>query len=183
MAAPISTTYTPEQRAEGIAFVLDQVTAGASVAQAIAAGRKAGKCVPSKAVFWVWHRESEELQDRLARARLAGVEAQIEDAIDILDGTDLERDEDGKLRNPDDAYLMDTQRAKARAHARFQRAMMIAPRKYGPKIDVTSDGQKLHDPQAGTAAAVIDVLSSVAKRVGDSGALPSPSSTLDDLLS
>ena len=185
MAAPISTTYSDAQRAEGIQFVLDQVAAGASVAMAIRRGRAAGLCVPSKAVFWSWHRDSPELQDRLARARQNGVEAGLDEALDIVDGNDLERDDDGALANPEHAYLMDTNRAKARAHIRLKRAEMIAPRKYGPKLDVTTDGVALGgNAPADDAEKIITILDSVSKRLGESApAVVEPSETLRHLLS
>lgn len=164
---------------------MDRVAAGNGVAKSIRTLGKEGQPVPAVSVFWCWLRDSVELQETLARARDIGVEANIDIAIDILDGVDLERDENGQLKNPDEAYLMDVKRARARAQVRLDYAKMMKPVKYGAKLDVTSGGGKLHDPKTDAAGAVIDILAAVATRIEgtDRDADEALPTTLQDLLS
>jgi len=88
--------------------------------------------MPSPSTFWRWHMEDEEIRDNLARARENGVERHIGELIRIAD----EVEEDPASR-------------RVRIDARVKAAQMIAPRKYGPKLDVTSGGERIEaDPVA-----------------------------------
>lgn len=112
----------------------------------VAAGQSLDKVLredsnlPSATTFWRWHMEDEDIRDNLARARENGVEALMDESISIADdkSDDYEEDENGKEKyNPESVA-----RAKLRVETRFKYAQMIAPRKYGPKLDVTSGGEK-----------------------------------------
>ena len=103
--------------------------------------------IPASGVFWTWHLHDENLQSDLARARLNGVEAHMEDIVDIADTAngdayiDTRADGTSVARIDGEAIA----RSKLKIDARIKRAQMIAPRKYGPKIDMTSDGKQLGD--------------------------------------
>lgn len=162
MAPPVK--YTPEVRAAIVRHILQEVSSGRSVANVLK--RDAG--MPASSLFWGWHLDDPQMQSDLAQARVNGVEALLDEIPDIADGTDLERDEDGTLKNPQDAYLLDTQRAKLRVNAREKRAQMIAPRKYGPSLDLTSAGQQLGVPAVprDDAAEIAELLKTIEQQHG-----------------
>ena len=109
--------------------------------------------MPSPAQWARWLAEdtpdAEVLREKVARAREAGVEAHLEDMIAIADDAtgdaEVAYDAQGK------AYVkMDgdnVQRAKTRIYAREKMAQMLTPRRFGQKLDVTSDGKALPAPQ------------------------------------
>lgn len=136
--------------------------------------------MPSSGTFWTWHFADEELQSDLAAARRLGVEALLDEARVIADGDDV--DIAGAAPGREFAAAMtkaDVKRAKLRVDTRIKMAQMLAPRKYGPKLDVTTDGDKLPgDAPADTATRVVTILDAVAKRVG-SKALPDSPMSLD----
>lgn len=96
--------------------------------------------LPSASTFWRWHMEDPDIRDNLARARLNGVEALMDESISIADdsGSDYTGTDDEPVYNPESV-----QRSKLRVETRFKYAQMIAPRKYGVKVDVTTDGEKI----------------------------------------
>jgi hypothetical protein len=82
-----------------------------------------------------------DLRDNLARARENGVEANLEEARDIADDSaaDFRIDpEKGLVFNAEHV-----QRSKLRVETRIKYAQMIAPRKYGAKLDLTSGGDPI----------------------------------------
>jgi hypothetical protein len=141
MAAPITTTYTEEQREAIIAHVLAEVSGGRAVSRIL----REDDGMPASSQFWRWHFESEDLQEKVARARLNGVEAIMDETLDIADdGTN-----DWIEKKRDDGSTYDAlnaehvQRSKLRVDTRHKYAQMIAPRKYGAKLDLTSGGEKI----------------------------------------
>lgn len=159
MGRPV--TWTPDERQRAINHVLVAVACGRSAASAL---RDDG--MPAASLFWAWHFADEALQDQLARARLSGVEVHMEQINDIADGVDIERDKDGMVTDPAQLVLLETNRAKLRIDTRIKRAQMIAPRKYGPKLDVTSDGAALPGKTDNDVASkVTTILASVRERV------------------
>lgn len=118
-------SYDPEQREAMIVHILAEVSAGRSVASILAEDDG----MPASTTFWRWHMDDENLRDNLARARQNGVEHRIDECVAIAD-TANDRDSAAA--------------AKVRVDTRLKLAQMIAPRKYGPKLDVTSGGEKLN---------------------------------------
>jgi hypothetical protein len=99
----------------------------------VAAGRALDKVLedagmPASATFWRWHMEDEQIRENLAQARANAVELHLGEIVGIAD--DKESDPDARSR-------------KVRIYARERFAQMIAPRKYGPKLDLTSLGEKI----------------------------------------
>jgi hypothetical protein len=113
----------------------------------VAAGRSLDRVLrddadmPDPATFWRWHLQDETIRDNLARARENGVERLMGECVDIADETwnDTITDIAGNDK-PNTEWIS---RSKLRIETRMKYAQMIAPRKYGPKLDVTSAGDKL----------------------------------------
>lgn len=145
MAATITNTYTEDERNSAIFEVLIRVSGGASVARALREARDEGKIVPSDRVFWTWHFRDEQLQHDLARARQNGVEVHLDECKEIADNANadayIEYRQDGTPVAKVDGEAIS--RSRLRFDARIKLAQMIAPRKYGPKLDMTTDGQAL----------------------------------------
>lgn len=138
--------YTHEEREAILEHVLTEVSTGRSVNRIL----KDDPFMPAPSQFWRWHFESPVWQEKLGRARENGVETHIDEVIDIVDSaTDdvyIEFDKDGDpVAKLDGSAIA---RARLRAEYRLKRAQMIAPRKYGAKVDVTSGGEALKPAEA-----------------------------------
>lgn len=116
--------YSPEQRDEMLARIYEIVAGGVPLDRAL----REHDGMPSPTTFWRWHMEDEKVRDNLARARENGVEAHLDECLDIAD-TAIDRDSAAA--------------AKVRVDTRVKLAQMMAPRKYKPGIDVTSGGDKI----------------------------------------
>ncbi len=101
--------------------------------------------LPSASTFWRWHMDDENIRDNLARARLNGVEALMDESIAIantpLEGIETEEDADGNITKIKRSDMLGHR--KLQIETRFKYAQMIAPRKYGVKVDVTTGGEKI----------------------------------------
>lgn len=139
MARPISTSYSDEQREAIISHVLAELSGGRSIARIL----REDDGMPAQSQFWRWHFESVELQEKVARARENGVECLMDEALDIADtpqiGEVITEDDDKRTVRTEDMLG----HRKLRIEVRHKYAQMIAPRKYGPKLDLTSGGDKL----------------------------------------
>lgn len=79
--------------------------------------------MPDYTTVMRWQREDEEICNNLARARADGVEAHLEQIIEISeDKTD------------------DPASRRVRIDARIKLAQMMGPRKYHPKLDIKHEG-------------------------------------------
>lgn len=146
MARPKSTTYTDEERAEIVAHVLVQVATGRFVSRVLREDQTTatGVKLPAASTFWLWvfQDDSEEkISDKLARARQFGIEALLDETVDIADETafDTIRDDNGNER-PNSEWIS---RSKLRIETRVKLAQMMKPKTYGAKVDVTSGGEKI----------------------------------------
>lgn len=104
--------------------------------------------MPAMSTFFKWLREHDEFSKQYARACEERTEAMAEDILDIADdGTN-----DTKLitgKNGDEYYVTDNdviQRSKLRVDTRKWLMAKMKPKKYGDKIDMTSDGKALPTP-------------------------------------
>lgn len=97
--------------------------------------------MPSQVTVYKWLLNNEDFAKKYARAREAQADVLAEQIIDIADdgSNDFTRDENGK-KILDQEHV---QRSKLRIDARKFIAAKLKPKKYGDKIDVTSDGEKL----------------------------------------
>lgn len=158
MARPKSTSYSDEERAEIVAHVLVQVATGRFVSRVLREDRTTltGVKLPAHSTFWLWvfqddtATDGDKLSDKLARAREFGIEALLDETVDIADETafDTVKDENGGER-PNNEWIS---RSRLRIETRFKLAAMMKPKKYGSKLDVTSGGERLTDLAAAVAA-------------------------------
>lgn len=114
--------YSESQRAAILQRIYDEVAQGKSVGRLLKGTKRKDLC--SLAQFWIWHWQDDEVQVQLARAREAGVEVRMDEIVHIADD---------KTLDPADRRI--------RIYAREKAAAMLKPRKYGAKLDVTSDGE------------------------------------------
>lgn len=149
--------YTDEEKARIITHVLAEVASGRSVASILEEDE--GLC--SNTCFWRWHFEDEELRGNLALARDNGVEARLEEALRIADTPMLGTIETDKMVSGGEGGpvpFTEIKREDMLAHrklqveTRFKLAQMLKPKTYGAKLDVTSGGKQLMDPNVLAAA-------------------------------
>ena len=141
--APVG--YSPEARAEILSHVFMELAAGRAVQKVL----KEDEGMPSVQTFWSWIASDEEALEGLAHARSLAVERYLTEVIDIVDNTTddvrVEYDQNGNPYAQIDGYTV--RRATLMAEYRLKVAAMLLPRKYGPKVDVTSGGEALKPTQ------------------------------------
>jgi hypothetical protein len=137
--------WSDEEKAEVIAHVLVNVAAGRFVSRILREDRTtaSGVSVPSATTFWLWvfQDDTNELSDKLARAREFGVEVLLDEATDIADEAvyDTVKDDNGNER----ANSEWISRSRLRVETRIKLAQLLKPRKYGAKVDLTSGGKPI----------------------------------------
>lgn len=148
VATPRKATPKKLTREQIIEHVLGEVAGGRPLATILAED----KGMPGKSTFWRWHMADESLRDNLARAREHGADALVDEAIHIAN-TPQEGEtvtEDAIVIKGQKIPVVKTVRGDMLGHRRLQvdtrikAAQMIAPRKYGPKLDLTSNGQTIY---------------------------------------
>jgi hypothetical protein len=137
--------WTEETKAKALAHIFGEVASGRSLDHVLSVDEG----MPGATTFWRWHMEDEEIRDNLARSRENGVERHVGEMIRIADDTDAD---------PDPASR------RVRIYAREKAAQMIAPRKYGPKIDVTSGGEKVQVDEVTAATRLAAIFAAIEKR-------------------
>lgn len=105
-----------------------------SICEQLADGRSLKKIceddkMPSKATFYNWINNNPDLLDKYARAKSDGSDTLAEDIQDIADGVLT-----GKY---------EPQAARVAIDGKKWVASKLKPKKYGDKLDVTSDGESL----------------------------------------
>lgn len=145
-------------REEQIEHILAEVASGRSLWTVL----EHDEGLPSHATFWRWHMKDEQLRDNLAHARLNGVEVHMEKAVHIAENPQMGSVVTIKPRfNDKGEPVGDVEEIrqedmlghrKLQIETLFKRAQMIAPRKYGPKMDVTTGGDKLPSTDPGDVA-------------------------------
>jgi hypothetical protein len=149
--------YTEEEKAEIIAHVLVNVACGRFVSRIFKEDDiiSNGVQLPNPETFWRWVLEDDNLPDaapdkqglsnKLARAREQGVEALLDEVVDISDdGSNdwMERE----YESGDSKIILNgeaVQRSKLRIETRVKLAQMLKPKKYGAKLDLTNSDGKL----------------------------------------
>lgn len=106
--------------------------------------------MPSQTTVFRWLADDRysDFREQYARAREAQADAIFDEILDIADdGTNdwVEKErQDGSTHTVLDAEHV--QRSKLRIDARKWMAGKLAPKKYGEKLDLTSDGEKIGMP-------------------------------------
>ena len=148
--------YSPEDKDEVIAHVLVQIATGRFVSRIFREDdvTASGVKMPDAVTFWKWTLDDEELDKKVERARARGIEALLDQCGEIADdGTNdfvpiIKDGEQVGERVAKDHIL----RSKLRIETRVRMAQMLKPKKYGPKLDVTSDGKQVSAYDALVAA-------------------------------
>lgn len=137
------TEYNPET----IDAICELLAIGWSVRRICEYGeQETGVKMPGLRTFYSWLREHKEFQHQYARAKDDGVEAEIEDAKDIADDG---RNDWMEIYDKSGAIVgwrvngEAVQRSKLRVDLIKWKASKLKPKKYGDKLDLTSQGGKL----------------------------------------
>jgi hypothetical protein len=138
-------SYSDEEKDEIIAHVLVQVASGRFVSRVFDEDETTenGIRMPARSTFWKWVFEDNEgeISDKLVRAREAGIEALLDEALDIADDAQFDtRKNDAGTEIPNSEWIS---RSRLRVETRMKLAQMMKPKTYGPKLDVTSGGEKI----------------------------------------
>lgn len=144
MMAKAGRKPTPEdERNRIVDHILSQLSTGRPVSRICREDE--GMCDAS--TFWRWHFVDETLRTKVAEARANGVEAMLDEAIEIAD--DGRNDWVAKPKKDDGEETVfafnkeNVLRSKLRFDARVKAAQMLKPKTYGPKLDLTSGGEKI----------------------------------------
>lgn len=103
--------------------------------------------MPPAHVFWYRLYKDDDLYQKISRARDFGADACVEQATHIAmtphEGVEYEEGvgPQGPFRKIKRGDMLGHR--KLAVDTLLKRAQMIAPRKYGPKLDLTSDGEKI----------------------------------------
>lgn len=103
--------------------------------------------LPDKSTVFRWLREHKEFQDQYARAKEESADAMAEDTIDIADdGTNDYMTITKGNKSYEVVNGEAIQRSRLRVETRKWLMAKMKPKKYGDKLDVTSDGKVLPQP-------------------------------------
>lgn len=156
-------TYSPAERAA----IEDRVIAGLAAGNALYRILRGAPDLPSEETWYRWVWSDDTLREKFAGAREMGIEARLAQCDAIADGDDIEP-LDG-LQGAELARAMarqDPKRAKLRVETRIKMAQMLKPKTYGPKLDLTTDGNALNKPAPDAADRAVQLLQHVATRTG-----------------
>ena len=137
---------------EQLAYIYEQVASGRALYSVLTEDEG----LMGHSTFWRLHMNDEKVRESLAHARANGADAIVEKAQHVAENP-IEAVELMEEMGPDGVKRRRTVK-EALGHRRLmidtymKRAAMIAPRKYGPKLDLTSDGEKI----SSVAAAIAD---------------------------
>ena len=133
--------YSVEAKAEIANHVVSQIAEGRALTRIL----REDEGMPTVSTFFLWLRDDPDLSEQVERAREIGAATILDEIVNIADesGADvyIEYDKDDKPRAKIDGEAI--QRSKLRVYAREKYAQMIAPRRFGNKVDITSDGKEL----------------------------------------
>jgi len=100
--------------------------------------------LPHRATLIRWIGKHPEFRDLYARAREAQADVLAEEIISIADETSNDtltiQTRNGEIEAPNNEWI---NRSRLRVDARKWLASKLAPKKYGDKLDVTSDNEKI----------------------------------------
>lgn len=144
-------SYTAKERARIIAHVLAELSAGIPISRTL--GEDRAKWLCTERCWWNWYHEADAadengLVQKVARARDCGVEAQMDKATCVamtpMVGTITTVEEGGE-----NGTVTKTRTEDMLGHRKLvvdtllRQAQMLKPKTYGPKLDLTSAGERL----------------------------------------
>jgi hypothetical protein len=151
---PISTSYSDEEKAAIIDHVLAELSAGIAISRTLGDDREPWLC--TERCFWNWYYQSDAedengLVQKVARARECGIEAKMDQAMLVAETPMIGVIETEKHINVGGAAVPVTEikRADMIEHRKLlvdtihKQAQMLKPKTYGPKLDLTSGGDKI----------------------------------------
>lgn len=140
MAKGKTETWFPEKREQATDTILQRICEGESLRSILTYADK--NVLPSMRTFLRWVSEDEDLRQQYARAMEVRSEAMFEEILEISNeaNADIDITEDGKIRVVGEAV----QRSRLKIDARKWMLGKMNPKKYGDKVDITSDGEKVN---------------------------------------
>lgn len=100
--------------------------------------------MPAMSTMFLWLREHKEFSEQYAKAKEEGVDALVEELLDIADDGSNDWMEINDEDNPGYKFNGEHyQRSRLRIDTRKWIASKLKAKKYGDKLDVVSDGEKL----------------------------------------
>lgn len=138
-------TWTEEKKLKASKYIFDEMVKGSSVRNILHPKKRNKDELPSYVTFLEWLSSDEDLAKRYARAMEWRAEGLLEDTIDIADDTSgdlmIDKEVDGiRIMKPDKDHIL---RTRLKIEARQFALRKMAPKKYGEKLDVTTDGKEL----------------------------------------
>jgi hypothetical protein len=146
--------YTDKEKSKIVAHVLAELSAGIPVSKTLGANKAKWLC--SERCFWNWYHDCDpedeaSLVQKVARARDSGIEARIERALEISETPMMGEIRINKHINIGGAAVpvVEVRHEDMLGHRKLmvdtalKAAQMLKPKKYGAKVDVTSDGQPI----------------------------------------
>jgi hypothetical protein len=163
-------TYTAKEREKIIEHVLAELSAGVPISRTLGDDKEPWLC--TERCFWKWYHQDDAetengLVQKVARARHSGVEAMLDRAVHVAETPQLgevvtiERDpelhkditEGMEPTSPDgtphEGMIVKIRKEDMLGHRKLvvetyiKAAQMLKPKTYGPKLDLTSGGEKL----------------------------------------
>lgn len=155
MARP--TTYSPELVAE----ICKRLAEGASLVAICA-----DESMPARSTVYEWLDLHIEFADRYARARTRQAEHYADEIVAISDDSraDTETRIDAKGNEYEAPNTEWMARSRLRVDTRKWLMSKLAPKKYGEKLDVTTDGQSLNLTAEERAAKLTAIHAAAARR-------------------
>jgi hypothetical protein len=168
-AAPVA-QYTDDERETIITHVLAELSAGIPVSRTLNEQREKWLC--SERCFWNWYYDADAedengLVQKVARARQCGIEAKMDQAMHIAETpmmgeiVTVERDPEHQKDldegaeitsvdgSPYEGMIVKVRKEDMLGHRKLlidtiiKQAQMLKPKTYGPKLDLTSGGEKI----------------------------------------
>lgn len=133
-------TWIPEKKAQAFDTIIQRICEGESLRSILMHADR--NVLPSMGVFLKWVNDDEDLRQQYARAMEVRSEAMFEEILDISDesNADIDITDEGKIRVVGEAV----QRSRLKIDARKWMLGKMNPKKYGDKVDITSDGEKVN---------------------------------------
>lgn len=102
--------------------------------------------MPSSTQVTRWLVDNADFEQKYARAKEVSAETMLDEILDIADNTEDDYTPDNYMRGNTPGYQVNTehiQRSKLRVETRFQLMSLLKPKKYGRKVDMTTNGKDL----------------------------------------
>ena len=138
-AAGVKPSKVPRRVASTTTAKIERILARIESGELVRASCAAEQLNPR--ALYEWEAASPDHAKRYARARQRQADAIVEETFDIADDSSNDElvDDEGRIRQNSEWIA----RSRLRVDTRKWYASKIAPRLYGDKVDVTSDGEKL----------------------------------------